>query len=367
MVLFPTSRREITDRVNGIDPMAYSRDRNFLNGHVTKLSPYISRGVITTAQILNSLKERGYSWQQCEKLVQELCWRDYFQRIWQSIGTGVDKDIKNVQSDVRHHEVPKAIADARTGIDAIDLGIQVLLDTGYMHNHLRMYVASITCNVGRSHWRQPAHWMYYHLLDADWASNACSWQWVSGAFSSKKYFANQENINKYCNSKQRNTFLDVEYDAFDNPPFPDGLHALTTPKTPCILPPSDTLTPISGKKVLIYNWYNLDPDWQAGEDVGRILLLEPSVFSKYPVSNRSIGFMLALARNIEGIQIFTGEFDALRKTLPNVSFVYKEHPLNQYEGKEEARDFISDYMFNGQPGFFSYWKKLERQLSHAWS
>jgi deoxyribodipyrimidine photo-lyase len=98
--------------------------------------------------------------------------------------------------------------------------VEELKQTGYMHNHLRMYVAAIACNIGHSHWHLPARWMYYHLLDADWASNALSWQWVAGSFSSKKYYANQENINKYCHTQQRNTFLDVSYEAYETMPTP---------------------------------------------------------------------------------------------------------------------------------------------------
>ena len=75
-----------------------------------------------------------------------------------------------------------------------------------------MYLASITCNMAKSHWLVPSKWMYYHLLDGDIASNNCSWQWVSGAFSSKKYYCNQENINKYCFTKRTNSFLDKTYE-----------------------------------------------------------------------------------------------------------------------------------------------------------
>ena len=81
-----------------------------------------------------------------------------------------------------------------------------------MHNHLRMYTASICCNIGQYHWLRPAKWMYYHLLDGDWGSNALSWQWVAGTNSNKKYIANQANINKFCYSNDQNTFLDKSYE-----------------------------------------------------------------------------------------------------------------------------------------------------------
>ena len=101
----------------------------------------------------------------------------------------------------------------------------MLKDTGHLHNHMRMYLASIACNIAKSHWKHPAQWMYYHLLDGDWASNALSWQWVAGTNSNKKYFANQDNINTFFYGSQKGSFLDVPYEAFENIPCPENLSA----------------------------------------------------------------------------------------------------------------------------------------------
>ena len=102
-------------------------------------------------------------------------------------GNAIFTDLKQDQPKVDHHELPTAIEHAKTGIDAIDNGIKELYQTGYMHNHARMYTAMLTCNIAQAHWLSPAKWMYYHLLDGDLASNMLSWQWVAGSFSSKKY------------------------------------------------------------------------------------------------------------------------------------------------------------------------------------
>mgnify|MGYP000380202181 CR=1 FL=1 len=126
----------------------------------------------------------------------------------------INFDLKNKQLKVSNTAISKSILEANTGIKAIDTAITSFYNNGYLHNHLRMYIASLACNVAQSHWNFPAKWMYYHLLDADWASNALSWQWVAGTNSNKKYIANQDNINKYCHTKQSNTFLDISYDDF---------------------------------------------------------------------------------------------------------------------------------------------------------
>ena len=363
--LFPTRHNAIIDRLEQIDPEAYGRSRNFLNGAVTRLSPYISRGVLSTRQVLQSLERRSFEPLKIEKFVQELAWRDYWQQVWIAKGEAISSDLKSPQMLVAHHKMPLAIADASTGIDAIDKAIRDFYTSGYLHNHVRMYLASITCNVGQAHWKAPARWMYYHLLDADWASNALSWQWVAGSNSSKKYYANQENINKYCFSKQTGTFLDVDYSVFGSMDIPTTLLPTTLPELVTPLPASSSLKIDPALPTLIYNFYNLDPLWHADTPANRILLLEPSVFSAYPVSGKSISFALALAENIQAIQLFTGEFDDLviQYHLHNVHF--KEHPLNaHYRGAEEPRD----WMFNVKgyfSSFFAFWKKCRKELERG--
>lgn len=360
--MFETSFKKILQRVEQIDPIAYGRSRNFLNGAVTKLSPYISRGVISTRFVMNSLVNRGFKPVEILKLIQELAWRDYFQQVWKARGDEIHQDIKNTQSGVKHHQMPCVVLNSQTGIQAIDLGIKDLYNKGYMHNHLRMYVASIACNVGGSHWKTPAKWLYYHLLDGDLASNTLSWQWVSGAFSSKKYYANQDNINKYCNTDQKGTFLDVGYEEFDSMQIPDELLETCIPELKTNLPEPAEIKIDILKPTLIYNSCNLDPDWKKQEEVNRVLLLEPSHFEKYPVSDKTISFILSLAENIDGIQVFTGEFKDLVNRYELKEVFFKEHPANKhYKGTWENRDWMFDVQ-GYYPSFFIFWKQCEKQL-----
>jgi deoxyribodipyrimidine photo-lyase len=178
---FPTDYPSILEKIDRIDPMKYGATRNFVDGAVTYLSPYISRGVISTRYVLKRVLDRGYELKAIEPFVKELCWRDYFQRVAQH--KDLNSDIRKPQSPVKQHGVPVSIIDATTGIEGVDVSICGLYETGYMHNHCRMYTASIVCNVAQTHWLQPARWMYYHLLDGDWASNVCSCQWVAGSNS----------------------------------------------------------------------------------------------------------------------------------------------------------------------------------------
>jgi deoxyribodipyrimidine photo-lyase len=359
---FTTDYQEILAQVERIEPKKYGKTRNFIDGAVTRLSPYISRGVISTDQVLKSVLDRGFKHSEIKKFIQELAWRDYWQQVWIAKGDEINQDLRFRQPQVENYQMPAAVINADTRINAIDDAIHEFYESGYLHNHVRMYLASIACNMGKSHWKIPAQWMYYHLLDADWASNALSWQWVSGANSSKKYYANQGNINKFCYTNQRGTFLDVPYEYFPDMEIPAELVETKIPDLPVILPESTVSEIDPAKPTLIYNFYNLDPRWHAREDANRILLLEPSVFEKYPISPKTIEFILGLAENIPGIQIFTGEFWELEREYGLTSIHYKEHPLNKnYRGTEESRD----WMF-GVKGyyrsFFAFWKKCEKEI-----
>lgn len=362
--MFKTDYQEILDQIDEVDPIAYGRTRNFIDGDVSKLSPYISRGVISTKQVMKRILERGFNPDDIQKWLQELAWRDYWQLIWIEKGNGINSDLRREQPEVESYQIPKAVLEARTGITAIDESIEQFYKTGYIHNHVRMYIASIACNIGKSHWRLPARWMYYHLKDGDWASNALSWQWVAGANSNKKYVANQNNINKYCRTNQEGTFLDVPYEVFDSMEVPKVLSSLIEPEFKTLLPESGKISIDPDKPTLIYNYYNLDPIWMQELDANRVLLLEPSIFDENPVSKKNISFVLKLGKNIPRLQVFIGEFEELVQnySLQEADVYFKEHPLNcNYRGTEQPRDWM--FSIKGYyPSFFKFWNEARKEL-----
>ncbi len=303
-------------------------------------------------------------WEQTEKLVQELAWRDYWQQVWIEKKDAILEDLKQFQAPIANQKIPRAVLEARTGIVEIDQALEELRRTGYMHNHMRMYVASICCNIAQSHWLQPAKWMYSELLDGDLASNHLSWQWVAGSFLNKKYYANQENINRFFYGNQQNTFLDVEYEDFEHLSIPQELKETRPFSLETILPNLENPALEKNKTTLIYNYYNIDPLWHQNEDVQRVLLMEPSFFKEYPVSQKCIDFAINLSKNIEDMKIFVGEFNQLAEELCPEKLVYKEHPMNgHYSGKEEARDWLSNVQ-GYYPSFFAFWKKCKKEIEY---
>jgi deoxyribodipyrimidine photo-lyase len=360
---FATDYPSILKRVQAIDPIAYGTSRNYLNGKVTYLSPYISRGLLSTRQVAQEIIAKGYPTHQIVRLIQELAWRDYFQRVWQQLGDEIFEDIRVNRSAIQSSKIPTSILQASTGIYAIDEGIQNLYTTGYMHNHLRMYVASISCNVGKSHWQLPAQWMYYHLLDGDLGSNTLSWQWVAGTFSSKKYYCNQDNINRFCDTTQTGTFLDIPYAELPLQPIPPILQETSNPTLVTSLPAKAFPVLDETLPTLLYHPYHLDPTWKKDIKANRVLVLEPSHFREHPVSDKVLQFILSLANNIEGIQVFAGEVAALTSICPAHQFYTKEHPaFLHFPGKKEERDWLVPDLKGPFHSFFDFWKKAEKQL-----
>ena len=359
-MVFDTDYNAILSKIDLIDPIDYGKTRNYLNGSVTRLSPYISRGVISTRQVASIILAKGYKPYNIESFLKELAWRDFFQQVWIHLGDDINTDIKNKQ-EFKHQLMPQKMMSANTGVDAIDNAIEDLYQSGYMHNHARMYVASLTCNLAKSHWYMPAKWMYYHLLDADWASNALSWQWVASAFSSKKYFANQENINKFCNTNQRGTILDHSYEELELLDLSENFSELVDLKWKTNLPEKIEIKVNNNIPTYIYNFYNLDCNWDVEVDANRILLLEPSFFNQYPVCDNTIDFVIRLSKNIKGIQVFVGAFSELLQLVDSSSIHYKEHPTNKhYQGMEHAREWMFENSFGYVPSFFKYWQRAQK-------
>ena len=353
-----TKYDEIIKKLDLINPVKYSRDRNFIDGSVSKLSPYISRGVISVKDIYLFLIQKGYTLKIIQKFLQEMIWREFWQISW--LHKNIDEDLRHPQHEVKYTGMPHIIYNHETNIKAIDFAVKLLYENGYMHNHLRMYVASLITNIAKFHWKTPAKWMYYYLLDADWGSNALSWQWVCGTNSNKKYYANQENINRFTKLRQHGTILDKAYGDLSSLDVSEIFYKVCDPNFSVNFPKSDIFLNEPEKPICIYNYYNLDPKWRKEDDVHRLLLLEPSIFKKYPICDKSMQFMIDLSKNIKDIKIFVGEFTEI--PVKGSKIFFKEHPLNyNLIGVEEQRDWLCKppKLFSS---FFKHWKFVLSEL-----
>jgi deoxyribodipyrimidine photo-lyase len=217
--VFPPTDAALEARLDAIRPDAYARTRNHLEGAVTRLSPYLTHGFITTVGVRRALAERGHALRDDHKLVFELGWREYFRHVWRHDGEGILASLhEGPRPDADYaRELPADLRAARTGVPAIDSAVAQLYTTGWLHNHARMWLASYTVHLRGVHWRAGADWMLAHLLDGDLASNHLSWQWVAGTGSSKPYLFNAENVARWAGAAWHSpgTPIDASYEALD--------------------------------------------------------------------------------------------------------------------------------------------------------
>ncbi|MEM6562238.1 MAG: FAD-binding domain-containing protein [Planctomycetota bacterium] len=195
----PGGRQAALERLHGIDPVRYAKVRNHVGGG-TQLSAYLRHGCLSLAECKHFALER-HKRHQVEKFINELGWRDFYQRVWDHVGGKVWKDLEpwktgHGPSDYAD-ELPDDIRHAETGVDWVDHFAAELHETGYLHNHARMWLAAYLVHARRVKWQAGARWFLEHLLDGDEASNNLSWQWVASTFSHKPYIANRGNVVKY--------------------------------------------------------------------------------------------------------------------------------------------------------------------------
>ena len=205
-------------RIAAVQPAAYARTRNALGGAVSRLSPYITHGFVTLADVLAGVAGRQTLDVQ-HKFVYELGWRAYFRHVWQHRGDGILQSLHEgpLPEDAYAVELPADIRQACTGVPVVDEAVRTLYASGMLHNHARMWLASYVVHVRKVRWRSGADWLYGHLLDGDLASNHLSWQWVAGTGSSKPYLFNADNVARYAPAPWHSpgSVIDQSYESLD--------------------------------------------------------------------------------------------------------------------------------------------------------
>ena len=353
---------DIYAQIDQFDPIHYGKTRNFIAGGVSYLSPYLSRGMLSVRDVYDRLLQRGFKLYQMEAFVMELCWREHAQRIWQHHNP--QHELRAAQFWIKDDtQIPQEILQAKTGVQAIDEALLTLQNTGYLHNHLRMYLAALVCNHYGCHWRTAAKWLFSQLCDADAASNHLSWQWVCGANGPKVYYANQDNINKYSGSTQLGSVLDVSYEQLPEIKIdctwiqPEYLFEPTT---------TQTIDIDSNLPTFLYTPYHLDPIWRTEQKGNRILFWDLDHWKDYPFTEKVYNWINELANlNIPDLQIVVGTWASLSQQINPQHTFSKEHPLTSTYGihTDERSWLLPTYTV--QPGsFFNFWKKVQKQLHH---
>lgn len=225
----------------------YAAGRNFDPGpdrhkDVSGLSPYLRRRLVLEEEVVAAALD-AHGPEAAEKFLQEVLWRGYFKGwlehrpgIWTSYREGLLRDLQTLEQN-RSLRRAVALAEAgQTGLGCFDAWSRELVETGYLHNHARMWFASIWIFTLRLPWRLGADFFYRHLLDGDPASNTLSWRWVAGLHTRGKFYeAKAWNIAKFTNQRfaPRDSDLAVVSEGLEATE-PEGLPPLSPLRVPAL-------------------------------------------------------------------------------------------------------------------------------------
>lgn len=187
----------------------YRSRRNYDYGpdehsNVSELSPYIRTGLLSEVEVARKALAQ-HSFVDAEKFIQEVFWRTYFKGYLENRPVLWD----NYKMDLgqllpRYEDSPTYLAavTGETGIECFDSWSRELAETGYLHNHARMWFASIWIFTVKLPWQLGADFFLRHLMDGDAASNTLSWRWVAGLHTKgKSYLATSGNIARYTDDR----------------------------------------------------------------------------------------------------------------------------------------------------------------------
>ena len=355
---FSCTLDEVQGRIRQIDPLAYDKTRNYLDGAVTWLSPFISHGITNTQEIAE-LVLKAHEPKACYRLLYELGWREFFHRTWQVAGDDIFKDMKHPQPGALSQQIPTAILQANTTINCVDDAIRTLHSDGLMHNHARMWLAAITCNFGQTRWLEAARYLHYHLLDGDLASNTLSWQWIAGSFSHKQYVANQQNINKYSRTTQSGTWLDVPYEAFEHFATPKELEQRSDAQL-ITQPFGQPIESLAGTVALRSIW-QLNPRWQTDIDT-HIVFVDTQWLSSWPISANRVAFIEHWAAQCHAT-IVCGTVDQLNAASAQATLIREEYPAcAQWPGQVVARNWLYPMPEKSFSSFSQYFKQVKHTV-----
>jgi hypothetical protein len=217
-MIFEASRAKAIDKLNIFienNLSEYSKLRNFDFGpdnrsNISCLSPYITHGIVNELEVIDkSLKK--FSFSKNEKFIQEVLWRVYWKG-WLELRPNVWSDylieLNNLRNEFKSNQNYLNAIEGKTNIECFNQWVKELKENNYLHNHTRMWFASIWIFTLELPWQLGAEFFMQHLYDGDAASNTLGWRWVAGVQTQgKHYLASEWNIKKFTNNRFQNIQL----------------------------------------------------------------------------------------------------------------------------------------------------------------
>ena len=215
---FEASRAKALDKLNNFvenNLSEYSKLRNFDYGpdnrsNISCLSPYITHGIINEKEVIKKSLDK-FSFTKNEKFIQEVLWRTYWKgwlELRPNVWTDYLNELNQIKNEFKDNKGYIAAIEGKTKVDCFNEWVKELKENNYLHNHTRMWFASIWIFTLELPWQLGAEFFMQHLYDGDTASNTLGWRWVAGVQTQgKHYLASEWNIKKFTNNRFQNIKL----------------------------------------------------------------------------------------------------------------------------------------------------------------
>ncbi len=217
-MIFEASRAKALNQLNNFvenNLGEYSKLRNFDFGpekrsNISCLSPYITHGIINEQEVIQKALSK-FSFSKNEKFIQEVLWRTYWKG-WLELRPNVWTDylieLNQIKNELKDNKNYIAAIEGKTKVNCFNEWVKELKENNYLHNHTRMWFASIWIFTLELPWQLGAEFFMQHLYDGDAASNTLGWRWVAGVQTQgKHYLASEWNIKKFTNNRFQNIKL----------------------------------------------------------------------------------------------------------------------------------------------------------------
>jgi len=295
---FQNSRVDVLEKLDDFiekNLLEYTKLRNFDFGiqnrkNISCLSPYVTHGVINEVEIINKVLKK-YLFVKSEKFIQEILWRVYWKG-WLELRPDVWADyLINLKTHREKYKTDKNYLNAiegNTNTQCFNDWVKELKETNYLHNHARMWFASIWIFTLDLPWELGAEFFLKHLYDGDSASNTLGWRWVAGIQTpGKHYLASEWNIKKFTNNRYEN----IKLNESAKPKISNKIYSLSK---------SDFLNSeiTDGKTLLIFD-NNLSFEISDFKDkkFNKILIVNSNESRKIPLSDRVMKFKESLLQD----------------------------------------------------------------------
>lgn len=371
---WPGGRHEALRRLSHIDAVAYGRNRNFINGAVTKLSPYLRHGCITLKEAIDAvLTQHG---QNAEKLIAEFAYKDFWRQNWYRHGNAIFSDMEQAKVPIGDKDLPNYILQGITGLPCMDEVIRDLMNEGYVHNHARMWFAAFVIHWLKVDWRKAADWFEAHLLDGDKASNHLSWQWIASTYSSKPYYFNKETLARFTGEKHCATCLtgcpfDDSYENLNRNLFANG--SARAPKTyPVMMPEKTTVSGYPAVSVYVHDEM-LSPTHPVMKlAMPKFFIFDELLYDKWPL--KRIQFMADCLSEMPNVEVWLGNTGNVLQERGVGQVISQNTPNLQVKAllsgfnpiwQDEPKITNEELSINRLQRFTHYWEKVGPSIMNA--